>query len=175
MNVRRAIKAILVVAALAAVCTPRQARAEGYINPWGGIIFADGAKKSLSSFGAAIGDSGSKMGIDVNFGYTPDFTDGGSDKDRVIDLMAGVAAGPQLGRGTQTIRPTVVGGVGLLRTQPGGGDASNDFGFNVGGGILAYFSEKIGIRVDVRYYRTLNGSELGEFDFTRVQFGLLIR
>lgn len=173
MNVRRAVKAMLLVAGMAIVSAPAQARAEGYINPWAGVIFDDAAKKGLSSFGAAIGDSGSKMGIDLNFGYTPDFT-GNDSGNKVIDLMAGVAAGPQIGRGTNTIRPTVVGGVGLLRTSSGS-VANNDFGFNVGGGILAYFSEKLGFRVDVRYYRTLNGGDLGDFDFTRVQFGLLIR
>ncbi len=171
MNVR-AIKCLVFAAAVAIVSIPTTARAEGYINPWAGVVFDEAAQKGVKSFGGSIGDTGNKMGIDVNFGYMSDFTGNGGPK--VIDLMAGVSAGPQIGRSVHSVRPYAVGGVGLLRTSSGNA-ASNDFGFNAGGGLFIYFSTHLGVRGEVRYYRTLNGKDLGDFDFTRAQFGLLIR
>lgn len=125
------------------------------------------------SFGVAVGDTGSKTGIDVNVGYSPKFF--GDDFDNsVIDLMGNVTFGPQVGRGTVSTHPYGVAGVGLLRSSVAG-ESSNDFGFNVGAGVFACFSTRLGMRAEVRYFRTVNGTDIGEFHFMRAQLGLVLR
>jgi hypothetical protein len=171
---RRVIKVLVLTAAVAAVNLPAAARAETYFNPFAGFTLAgEGSpKKGLRTFGAAVGDTGSMAGFEVNFGYTPDYSEAGGDQ-KVIDLMAGLTAGPEIG-GDIGVRPYVAGGVGLLRT--GSGDnADNNFGFNVGGGVFVHLSEKFGLRGDVRYFRGLNGDDLLDFNFTRAQIGIVIR
>ena len=60
-------------------------------------------------------------------------------------------------------------------------DVSNsDFGFNVGGGLMGNFSDNIGWRGDLRYFRALADDEednefdiaIGDFDFWRGTFGV---
>jgi hypothetical protein len=184
VNIRRAVKALVLVATVAMISAPAKARAEGYTNPWAGIIFAgndisvdnavSSAKNGFHSFGVSVGDTGHMIGLDVNLGYSPNFYDNDLVDNNVLDLMAGITAGPQFGRSAHSIRPYAVGGVGLLR-RSFGDSSSNDFGFNVGAGIFGYFSNHLGLRGEVRYYRTLNGSDLGDFHFTRAQLGLLLR
>jgi hypothetical protein len=50
---------------------------------------------------------------------------------------------------------------------------SNDFGINVGGGLIGYFGDNVGLRADVRYFRDLSDPEPDdEFDiaFGRVSW-----
>lgn len=173
---RRAMKTLVLAVVVAGVCAPRQARAESYLNPWLGAIFANkDAEKGFRSFGVAAGDTGSKTGIELNVGYTNKFFDKNTDN-YVLDIMAGVTAGPQIGGAStaSSVRPYVAGGVGLLRSGFQG-SASKDFGFNVGAGVFAYFSNHFGLRGEARYFRVVNGTDLGAFHFARAQIGLLIR
>ena len=61
--------------------------------------------------------------------------------------------------------PTSVGGVGLIRSnvqdaaQLFNVTSKNDFGFDVGGGVMGFFSQNVGLRGDVRYFRSFQGSE----------------
>jgi hypothetical protein len=170
----------LCVLGAAVAIVPASAHAETYFNPWAGLFFGNdkptvqGPDKSLTSFGGDIGDTGSKVGGELSFGYTPSFFGKGGVDNYVLDLMGGATGGPQFGRSNYSVRPYGAGGVGLLRTSIGD-TSKNNFGFNAGGGVFIYFSENIGVRVDLRYFRTINGEDLGDFHFTRAQFGLLIR
>ena len=175
---RRALRMCVLAAMVAAI--PASAHAETYFNPWLGVFFGNdkppiqaGDEKGFTSFGAMVGDTGSKTGFELEFGYSPNFYGKATDN-YVLDLMPGLTAGPQIGRGTFSMRPYGAGGVGLLRTSVPGA-SSNNFGFNVGGGVFAWFSTHVGVRGDVRYFRTLNGDNLGNFKFTRVHIGLLLR
>jgi opacity protein-like surface antigen len=130
------------------------------------------------------------IGFDVDFGYTPDFFgDSGDDfgDNNVTTLMAnaiiGVPVGGQAGAG---IRPYGVGGIGLFREQiDDAGDLfdvdDNSFGFNVGGGVMGFFSDNVGVRGDVRYFRALRNDgddvdlELGDTDFWRATVGVTFR
>jgi opacity protein-like surface antigen len=178
VNIRSALKPLVAVAAVLVVSAPGRARAESYFNPWAGVYFGSGGTsvslndKGLASFGGSFGDTGSKIGGEIQVGYSPDFF--GPDSN-VVDVMGGFTAGPQIGRSEYSAKPYVAVGVGLLRSSIGSGDANNNFGFNVGGGVLIYFSTHLGIRGEARYFRVVNGSSLGDFYFTRAQFGLLIR
>ena len=93
--------------------------------------------------------------------------------------------GGQTGGG---VRPYVSGGVGLLKSHVD--DAAgfftvnnNDFGIDVGGGVAGFFSDNLGLRGDVRYFRSLSDPmednefdiDFGSFDFWRATLGLVIR
>jgi hypothetical protein len=172
---------MLTVAAVLTVCAPGRARAESYLNPWAGVYFgdvnsetsvADIGDTSIASFGASAGDLGSKLGGEITFGYSPNFYGPNSN---LLDLMGGFTAGPLIGRSsTVTAKPYFAVGVGLMRTSNDGTN-TNNFGFNAGGGLVLYFSTHFGIRAEARYFRTVNGTDLGDFHFTRAQFGLMIR
>ena len=84
-------------------------------------------------------------------------------------------------------------GTGLMRASISSpGDlfdevTRNDFALNVGGGLNGYFNEHVGLRGDLRYFRSLEGNDddgliidprlfdLGEFDFWRASVGVTFR
>ncbi len=133
------------------------------------------------------------VGGEADFGWSPSFFGNQSDfgHNTVMNLMGnlilGVPVGGQHGAG---IRPYVVGGVGLIRTQIDGGtiakvsSSDNMFGWDAGGGVMGYFADHVGVRVDLRYLRAthelntgvssvdINGDRL---HFWRASLGLVIR
>ena len=78
------------------------------------------------------------------------------------NLVIGVPIGGQSGLG---FRPYAVGGVGIIKSSIGFDDDffedfdSTDFGINVGAGAMFFFSDKVGLRGDVRYFRSLQDVE----------------
>jgi hypothetical protein len=167
----------LAAAVVVGVSAPRLAYADGYINPWAGVVFGnDQAEKKFGSFGVAAGDTGHVVGFEANLGYAPDFFDESVDNS-VLDLMGNIIIGPMAGNNGYGIRPYVTGGLGLIRTSVADSH-ENDFGFNVGGGVYGYFSPHVGVRANARYLRTLNAGDdsldIGEFHFWRAEFGLII-
>jgi opacity protein-like surface antigen len=187
---RRVVKFIVCVATAAPFWTPAPARAEGYASPWGGVIFGSSANNGRGSVGIdAGGMGGGIIGGEVDFGYSPSFfgvqTDFGHNT--VIDLMGNLIIGVPIG-GTHGagVRPYVTGGLGLIRTQIDGGtlarvsSSSNQFGWNVGAGVMGYFSDHVGVRGDVRYFRDASGNlvnniDLGALHFWRASFGVVLR
>jgi hypothetical protein len=181
---------------------PAPASAEGYISPWIGVNFGqnpfdslrngDEIKGGRTSFGVTGGYMGAGIiGGEVDFGYSPsafgDKSDFGSNN--VLTTMANVIVGIPIG-GTRGagVRPYVTGGIGLIRTSYGDlldVDAvhNNDFGYNLGAGVMGYFATHIGLRGDVRYFRNLQDHsssdnlnlDLGGFHFWRASLGLVIK
>jgi opacity protein-like surface antigen len=88
----------------------------------------------------------------------------------VTTLMGNVIIGAPIG-GQAGVRPYVSGGVGLLRTSIATANEffdidRNSFGVNVGAGVMGFVRENFGLRGDVRYFRSVQDSDLGdEFDF----------
>ena len=115
-----------------------------------------------------------------------DFDFGDSNVTSIMgNVVVGVPIGGQTGGG---IRPYASGGIGLLKTRVDGGDLFDDFnrndlGINVGGGVQGYFTDTIGIRGDIRYFRSLEDDEadgefdlgLADFDFWRATVGVTFR
>ena len=79
------------------------------------------------------------------------------------------------------------GGIGLIRQQfdvvGGLGYTANDLGYNVGGGVLIFPSAHVGIRGDIRYFRSVGADTVsdlldlqpGAFNFTRATVGVTFR
>jgi opacity protein-like surface antigen len=147
--------------------------------------------------GASFGWMGNGIvGFEVDFGWSPNFfenTVGPGDFEfgdsNVTTLMANLLVGAPIGgQSGPGIRPYASGGMGLIRSNIDGGDFfddldSNDFGFNLGAGVHGFFTDNVGIRGDVRYFRALADDEpddlfdlaLSDFDFWRATVGLTIR
>ncbi len=184
---RRAIQVSILAAAVALVSAPAQVFAEGYVSPWVGVNFGNepavDLDEELDGGRAAFGVSGGWMGAgiiggEVDFGYSPSFfgteTDFGNNTLLTLmgNLIIGVPVGGTTGGG---VRPYVTGGVGLIRTQIDGGDlfniesSNNDFGWNLGAGVMGFFNDHVGLRGDVRYMRSLvsedDDIDDGDFDF----------
>jgi opacity protein-like surface antigen len=191
---RRVIKSLVLTGAIALVSAPIQARADGFITPWVGSAFGSNIQNGQTTVGVSAGGMGAGIvGGEFDFGYSPSFFGDQSDfgHNTVIDAMANLIIGVPVG-GTHGpgIRPYVVGGVGLLRTQIDGGtlakvsSSDNMFAWDAGGGVMGYFSDHIGLRGDIRYLRgfsnvttnvpsiDLNGDQL---HFWRASIGVVFR
>jgi opacity protein-like surface antigen len=171
------------------------ARADWLLTPFAGATFgADSEKQNLTYGGSLAYMGASVFGFEVDFGYSPEFFEPDDDDIDLIDnsnvttLMANAVVGVPIGGSEAQVRPYVVGGVGLLRSAvTGAGDlfdvSNNDFGFDVGGGLYVFFNEHVGLRGDVRYFRSLQDPEeddefdvaVGNFDFWRGTGGVTFR
>jgi opacity protein-like surface antigen len=144
-------------------------------------------------FGASVGWNPGIVGFEVDFGYSPNFfqeTRGTGNFEfgdsNVTTLMANILVSAPAGTG---IRPYASGGLGLIRSRIGDAEdlfddlTANDLGLNLGGGVNGQFTDNMGIRGDIRYFRALSDNEpdnnldlgLGSFDFWRGTVGLTFR
>jgi len=196
------------VCALGLVALPRNASADWTLTPFVGWNFgssadvnnpAAGSNFNYSfehkiNYGASIAGMGAGIfGAEFDFGYSPNFfaTNAGAsgvqftNDSNVTTLTGNVIVGAPIGGHGGQIRPYAVGGVGLIRTRvqdvSGFFDVAskNDFGFDVGGGVMGFFSQNVGIRGDVRYFRSFSGSSdnvtgigLSNFQFWRGSVGV---
>ena len=196
------------LAALVVGATPAQASADWLFTPFVGSAFGGKANfgdfnnfedevERRVTFGASLGWMGNGIvGFEVDFGFSPNFfenTSGDGDfafgDSNVTTLMGNLILGAPIGGQTGPgIRPYASGGVGLLRTKVDGGAFfndlnTNDFGLNVGAGLHGFFTDNVGIRGDIRYFRSLQDNEpdnefdiaVSDFDFWRATVGVTFR
>ncbi len=164
-----AVSAGLALVALFAV--PMTASADWLFTPYIGVN--KGGSTSTTStptnFGASLAGMGAGIaGFELDFSYAPNFfgpsspTFGDNNLTTLMgNLMIGVPVGGQHGPG---IRPYGVVGVGLVRQRATSVEQSvsnlstNDFGFDVGGGVMGFFTDNIGARGDLRYIRNFSAT-----------------
>ena len=181
---RRAIRNLTLLAAVALVWAPLPAHAEGYVSPWGGVNFGSDVGNGRAAVGANAGFMGAGIfGAEAAFGYSPHFFGSTSDfgDNTVIDLMGNLVLGIPIG-GTHgaSVRPYVSAGLGLVRTQidhnngidfhPVG--SNNDFGWDAGAGITGYTGKHFGLRGDVRYFKD---NDSPDFHYWRFSAGIVLR
>jgi opacity protein-like surface antigen len=82
-------------------------------------------------------------------------------------------------QGATKWRPYGTAGLGMIRAWTNEEDRDqNNFGFNVGGGLMYSLSKRVGLRGDLRYFRALvdenkrDGVYFRDYDFLRVSFGV---
>jgi opacity protein-like surface antigen len=173
--------------------TAAPAKADGLFTPYGGVTFGGNSANGKGLFGASLGFmSAGVFGLEADVAHSPNFF--GEDFDGIADasittamvnLLVGVPVGGTNGVG---VRPYVTAGAGLIRasvTSPGDlfDDVNrNDMGVNVGGGVVGFFNDHVGLRGDVRYFRSLQGDDdepvgvsLSDFDFMRATVGVTLR
>lgn len=196
---RSVLKALVVSATAVGICAPAAARAEGYVSPWAAVQFGgkltdvrEDVDRSRAAFGVTAGGMGAGIiGGEFDFGYSPSFfgTENDFGNNTLITVMGNVIVGIPIGGTTGGgVRPYVTGGIGLIRTQIDGGrlfpvtssSSDNELGFNIGGGVMGFFSNHFGIRGDVRYMRAFSGDIVNNIDlhslkFTRLSLGVVFR
>lgn len=198
------LRKFFMMASLVAVATaaaPAKASADWLFTPFigatfggsadiagGGDDFSDNFDKR-GTYGASLEwMGGGVMGFGLDFGYTPNFfenSDTGEFGDgNVTTVMANVIVGAPMGG----VRPYVSGGVGLMKQKVDDVGQffdtidSTDFGFNAGAGVMGFFTDNVGIRGDIRYFRSMRDTdpdgidlELGSFKFWRGSVGVTFK
>lgn len=192
MSLRRAFIAASFVA-LTAAAVPSTASADWLFTPFIGGTFGGNATLADSgldvkneferrlSYGASLAWMGAGVfGFEADFGYSPNFfraDDNGSKINFVGDgnettLMANIVVGAPLG----SVRPYASGGLGLMRSKVDNvgqffdKPSSNDWGYDVGGGVMGFFSQNVGLRGDIRYFRSLQSNDSSTFDLSLGDF-----
>jgi opacity protein-like surface antigen len=171
------------------VIAPGRAAAQMSITPFVGSSFGADAPATKLATGFAVTYMGRFAGVEAELGYTPDFYAEEAGTALVGDSNVTSFMGTALvGYGRARVKPYAALGAGLLRSRVTSGSAlfddvsTNSFGFNIGGGVTALLSEHVGLRGDIRYFRSLSDDEpddnfdlnVGSFDFWRAYGGLTV-
>lgn len=170
-----AVVVMLVFVGFAAV--PPDARAQGFISPFIGFDFggdsgcqtAGDCEDKNSNVGVAVGTMGALVGGEFEFGYARDFFgEAPGVSSNVLTLMANFMVGPRIG----AVRPYVLGGVGLFKThvELSATDLlesdNNSFGWDIGGGLIIMFGDRVGVRGDLRRFSTFQERTILGFDIS---------
>ena len=161
---------IPVMALAAIIGSARPASAQGFISPFFGYNFGGDAgcpeitncEDKHANYGVAFGALGSVVGFEAEFAHTNDFLGASSvtENTNVLTFMGNFMLAPKFG----PIQPYGLAGIGLIRTSfEGGGDDQNQAGYDLGGGLMAFFSSHVGIRGDVRYFHAFEVLDLSRF------------
>lgn len=199
------LRKLLIISAFSLMLIPASASAQSwFFSPYVGANFGGNASfgdfddfddevERRVDFGATIGWNPSVVGFEIDLGWSPNFfEDTAGDRNfefgdsNVTTLMGNLLLSAPPGKG---VRPYGSAGLGLIRsTVSSAGDlfndlATNDFGVNLGAGVNGQFSDNVGIRGDIRYFRSLQDSSddddidvaVGNFGFWRGTVGVTFR
>jgi hypothetical protein len=197
------LKKFAMMAALMLALSPASARADWLFTPNIGAGFGmggtgnDAGSGNHLTYGASIGWMGAGViGWEADLAYTPEFFEGDDDDLDAFDgdsnvtsimanLLVGIPVGGQTGAG---VRPYFAAGAGLLQSRVEDADAlfevdNNDFGINLGGGVMGFMTDNVGFRGDLRYFRAFGEDtrndqfdlDLSDFDFWRGTVGVTFR
>jgi opacity protein-like surface antigen len=164
--------------------TAAAASAQGFLSPLLGYNFGgDSACAEISdcdqkrlNLGVSLGTMNNVLGFEEEFAYAKGFFgDGLGVSSNVITLMSNIMIVPNFG----PVRPYVLGGLGLIKSHVELTPASlisfdnTHFGWDIGGGVMIFFSQHVGFRGDVRHFHSFQdfevlGISLGD---TKLDFG----
>jgi len=188
---------ILLSSLIMAACAAAPAAAQttgGIVTPFIGVATGTPTDENRTVYGGSVGATGSVVGFEFDFGYSPNFYELEDDfgelgsSGSVTTLMGNLLVGLPLGK----VRPYGTIGAGLIRSNLELFDVfddldRNDFGINYGGGVMVFFTDKVGIRGDLRQFRSLQNDDpddnfpeptdfdLGDFTFWRATMGVTFR
>jgi opacity protein-like surface antigen len=174
----------LAIAVTLVMLLPAPARADGFVTPFLGFNFGgDSAdcprltecdEKRLN-FGVSFGSMGTVFGFEEDISYAKNFFGATPDSENSVfsamsNLVVGVGVGP--------VRPYVLGGIGLIRSRVSSlagsitdiDSGGNALGYDLGGGITGMFGSNVGIRGDIRVFRTMKDVELLIFSGEKLEF-----
>jgi hypothetical protein len=160
---------------------PADATAQTFISPFIGFDFggdsgcptASGCEDRNSNIGVAVGKLGAVAGGEVELGYAREFFGDAPGVDSsVLTLMFNVIVGPKIG----PVRPFVLGGLGIIKSRVEFDlgsilDTGNEFGYNLGGGVMVMFGDHIGVRGDIRRFKSLSTTDFLGFSLADVKLG----
>ncbi len=156
------------------------------------LVFEEGAGRKLVVGGAValLGDG--LLGLEADFGHIPGFFEGDDRRglvltSRVTTLGGNLVLAVPRAITRESLRPYVVGGLGLLqaRSKHAGGLFPVDrnlLGVTIGGGAIGLITETTGVRFDLRHIKAASGADgpfalpgLSRLSFWRATVGLVIR
>jgi len=176
-----------------ALIAPGALYAQGFVSPLIGYDFGGdsgcreitGCEDKKLNVGVSAGTLGSVLGAELEFAYAKDFfgnIPGVSSS--VLTLMGNVMLSPRFG----IVQPYGLIGLGLIKSHVEFSSASllnsdnNDFGWDLGGGLIVFVAPHVGVRGDIRYFHAFQnlqvlGISLGEtkLDFGRAAAGVVFR
>ena len=197
---------LLLLAALFLTCHSVEARADFLITPYVGTVFGGSttlldldvgaaSSKHWTFGGSAAWLSDRILGVEADFSMVPGFfqNSGGNELvigSRVTALTGNVIAALPLSVTRESLRPYVVGGLGLLRASAE--DPLDLIGLNeqlpgnwlslqLGAGAIGLITNRAGVRFDLRHLRTfsrdttLRGEQTSKLSFWRATFGVTLR
>ena len=186
----------------AALCVaPANASADWLITPFIGtafgaettfLVFEQGSGKKLTFGGSVALLSDSLFGLEAEVAHTPGFFQGSDPlglvlSSRVTTLSGSVLIAAPLAVTQESLRPYLVGGLGLMQAR------SDDLvsllplkkdllGLNIGAGAIGLLSERTGVRFDLRHFRAISGEGgpfarpgISRLSFWRASAGVVIR
>ena len=179
---------------------PAAARADGLLIPFAGVNFGGTSGREISNaidagrfdWGVSLAFmGGGVLGLEADIARSPDFfgrsdIGGSSVLTATGNLLIGIPFGGQRGFG---FRPYAVGGLGVLRSTIDvlGDERSadeNKFAWDFGGGVMCFFGTHVGLRGELRYFRTFDRLDFDIFegversrrlDFGRASAGFIVR
>ena len=191
-----------IVAALALALAPATARADWLFTPNIGSVFGGDVDANFT-YGASLAWMPEGIfGAEVDFQFTPDLlgfgdafpnldldTFGNSARSIMGNVIVGIPFGGTSGLG---FRPYVVGGLGYMSLSMSSEledldlfeDDTKALAIDVGAGATGFFTDNVGVRGDVRWYRgfldddNIISPRLDEFqnlDFWRATAGVTFR
>jgi hypothetical protein len=204
----RGARALLVTIFLASTAAP--ASADWLLTPYAGVVFGGAAntldiadlddefQQRFNVGGSITFMGGGVFGFEVDYSLSPNFfqiTQNGETIDiplldidsSLSTLMANAVVGVPIG-GTSGagVRPYVAGGISA--TEFFDDLSTNELGINFGGGVHVFFSDNVGFRGDLRYFRGLSTDDdtivedildesfgLEDFEYWRGTLGVTFR
>lgn len=168
---------LCMISLLALTLVPATASAQNwFVSPFIGANFGGSAAfeefpdmddevERRMDLGFTVGWVPNVVGFEVDFGWSPNFfEDTAGDRNfefgdsNVTTLMTNLLLSAPM---ESPLRPYVSTGLGLMRANVSGGEglfndlSTNDLGFNIGFGLNGQFTDTVGIRGDLRYFRGL--------------------
>ena len=199
MTERRGLRAVLALAVLA-LGRPAAA-ADRQVRPFVGFTFGgrttlvnldDAVEKHHGMIGVTNAILGDVVGIDIDLARGPGFFQGG-DRHLVLEssvttLMGNVVLAAPRHLTEYTLRPYLVGGLGVMRVNVldyfGVLQVADSFlAYDIGGGAIGFVTDRIGVCWDVRRFRNVvrSGQTRGvsvdteRLSYWRATMGLAIR
>lgn len=186
------VRVFTIAIAAAIVLVAGDARAQGFISPFIGFDYGgdsgcadrSNCEDKTSNIGVAFGRLGT-VGVEAELGYARNFFGETPDSSsNVLTFMSNLLIAPKIG----PARPYVAFGVGIIKSKvefTTGSllDVSNtNFGWDFGGGLMIFFGDHIGIRGELRRFRTFGDDGVlavlpggGEkLQFSRAAAGLVL-
>jgi hypothetical protein len=192
----------LAVGVLLLLGTPSAtAHADWLITPFLGTSFAGetnfliieevaGRKLTLGASVALLSDG--ILGLEADVGHTPGFFEGNDPlglvlTSRVTTVSGNVIVAAPLALTRESLRPYLVGGLGLMQARSkhvaGFSPVEEDvLGLSVGAGAIGFVTERTGLRFDVRHIEAISGVDgplarpgVSRLSFWRATAGLALR
>lgn len=148
-----------------------------------GCPSATNCKDKNLNVGIAFGNYGNLFGLEEEFAYAKDFFgDSPTTESSVVTLMTNLLLSPDVGR----IKPYALVGFGLIKSNVEFGALGsltssdlNTIAWDLGGGVTAQFTDRLGVRGDVRFFKSMKDKKIfgvqtqgSKLDFARLGVAL---